>query len=281
MLSTWRDIAVFLDASPSGEKIGRHAAALAKQHKAHLVGIYGVSRQSPQNHSEGFARGEAAIRQVLQRRREDEERKVLAAGHRFAELTSDYDISSEFRIVWRDRTDDDSVLRALHCDLIVAAHPRPHDLPANWSAERLLLTTGTPVLLIPEGWTGESLGNHLLIAWNRSREARRAVNDAMPFILEAARTTILIIDSDHEHFGDNPGSNLLEHLKRHDANAEVANIASDGTPVAEIIAREAARRGADLLVFGAYSRPRTTELLFGGTTRSLLAAASLPMFISR
>src|SRR3546814_1874158 len=59
-------------------------------------------------------------------------------------------ICSEFRIVWRDSALDDGVLRALHCDLIVAAHPKPMDLPSSWSAERLLLVTGIPVLLIPE-----------------------------------------------------------------------------------------------------------------------------------
>src|SRR3546814_7155041 len=77
------------------------------------------------------------------------------------------------------------MLRALHCDLIVAAHPKPADLPSGWSAERLLLATGIPVLMIPAGWGGETIGENVMIAWNRSREARRAVNDAIPFINSA------------------------------------------------------------------------------------------------
>lgn len=282
MQPVWRDIAVFFDASSAGEKIALHAVQLARRHEAHLVGVYGVSRTSEIDRFSGHARGQA-IGQVLERRRNEEEQKVLAAGRRFADLTEQFAISSELRIVWRDGIDNDAVLRALHSDLIISAHPKPDDLPSGWSAERLLLATGTPVLLIPQSWSGETIGSNVLIAWNRSREARRAVNDAMPFISTAEKRTILAVDAgrnadalDHE-----PGTNLLQHLSRHNVEAEIAKVESDGAPVADVIARQVAERRIDLLVFGAYSRPRTSELLFGGTTRSLLAIGSVPMLISR
>src|SRR3546814_14066091 len=70
----------------------------------------------------------------------------------------EYVIGSEFRIVWRDDLRDESMLRALHCDPIVAAHPKPEDLPSGWSAERLLLATGITVLMTPAGWGGETIG---------------------------------------------------------------------------------------------------------------------------
>src|SRR3546814_15897924 len=65
-------------------------------------------------------------------------------------------------------------------------------------------------------------------------------------------------------------SDLLEHLSRHGARVEIANITSEGAPVADVILDQAAERDANLLVIGAYSHPRTTEILFGGVTRSLL-----------
>ena len=283
MPTAWRDIAVFLDASPEGEKIGRQAAELARRFNAHLIGVYGVSRASQTDRFAGFARGTAAMSQVSATRRNEEERKILAAGHRFADLTREYGISSEFRIVWREGLEGDSVLRALQCDLIVSTHPQPDDLPASWSAEWLLLQTGTPVLLIPAAWQGETIGDHVVIAWNRSRESRRAVGDAMPFIRSAGRTSILTVDAalNVEHFGEDPGLNLRHHLSRHEVEADVANIDSQGAPVAEAIASWLAQNGGDLLIFGAYSRMRASELLFGGTTRSLLASAVAPMLISR
>ena len=282
MVPVWRDIAVFLDATAGGAQIGRHAAALARRHKAHLVGVYGVLR-SAIHPAETYARGHEAIREVMFRQRLGNEKLALAAARHFASLTTEFGISSEFRIIWRDGSYDDGALRALHCDLIVAAHPKPVDLPASWSAEKLLLTTGTPVLLVPAAWLGDVIGESVLVAWNRSREARRAANDALPFITMAKSTTILTVDSDRdvELFGSEPGVNLVEHFARHGAHVTVANVSSDGTAIANTILGQAVERNADLLVIGAYSHPRTAEILFGGVTRSLLTEAYLPMLISR
>jgi len=283
VLSNWRDVAVFLDASPEGEKVGLTAARLAQRHQAHLVGVYGIPRRDADGPHDGFARGEAAIRGVLDRQRTTNEEKVLTAGRRFAELALAHGVSSEFRVAWQDAGGDETVLRGLHCDLIVSGHPRLQDLPAEWSAERLLLTTGTPVLRTPTAWDGDRVGDVVLIAWNRSREARRAVNDAMPFIRSAQRVIILIVDGDrqNERFGEDPGSNLREHLARHDVAAELIQTSSDGKAVADVILNQADVVGADLLVMGAYSRPRTAEILFGGTTRTLLSQARIPMLIAR
>ncbi|WP_366071752.1 universal stress protein [Nitrobacter sp.] len=122
-----------------------------------------------------------------------------------------------------------------------------------------------------------------MIAWNRSRESRRAVNDAMPFISTAGRVTILVVDGDGnpDYFGESPGANLFDHLSRHGAKVDIARVSSDGAPIAEAISKQAIEHNADLLVLGAYSRPRITEILLGGTTRSLLANAPLPLLISR
>src|SRR3546814_4776753 len=72
LLSSWRDIAVFLDATPQGDQIGRHAAMLAKRHKAHLVGVYSVARSSLDRHST-YARGSAVAAVVRQQRERSEE----------------------------------------------------------------------------------------------------------------------------------------------------------------------------------------------------------------
>src|SRR3546814_19024192 len=71
--------------------------------------------------------------------------------------------------------------------------------------------------MIPAGWGGETIGENVLIAWNRSRDARRAVNDAIPFINSASNVTILTIDSGRnpERFGIEHGANILEHMYRH------------------------------------------------------------------
>lgn len=280
MLPQWKDIAVFLDASARGDRIGQVAARLARQYKAHLIGIHALPRDP--HPAAGYARG-PAIKELLDNQRLASEEKAATAGRRFARLTQDHAISSEFRVVWHSGATNQVGLRSLHSDLIVAAHPRLEGLPPAWSGEELLLATATPVLLIPDRWTGKVPGERVVIGWNRSREARRAVNDAMPFLCAAAQVTILIVDRAgyDDTAEDKPGANLFEHLTRHGVRADIADIPSNGSPVAQVVTDEAARRDADLLVLGAYSRPRMRELLFGGTTRTMLADPQIPILISR
>src|SRR3546814_9229901 len=145
MSSTLRDIAVFRDASPAGIAIGRHAAKLAARHHAHLVGVYGGSRWEDRHAAESYARGPDAIREVIERRRKQEESKALEAGRCVSELAQEYGINAELRVVWSDGPDHDAALRALHCDLVVAAGSGPEHAPTLWSPARLWLATGIPL----------------------------------------------------------------------------------------------------------------------------------------
>ncbi|MDY6922552.1 MAG: universal stress protein [Pseudomonadota bacterium] len=281
MITAWKDVAVFLDATELGQKVGRHAAGLAQQHKAHLVGVYGALRERG-HPTESYARG-AAVTHVIERHRQAEASLVVAAGRIFADLADAFAVSSEFRVVWREAADEDAPLRSLHCDLIVAGHPKPDDLPERWTAEHLLLVSGIPVLMIPGDWGDAPIGRTVVIAWNGSRAARRAVNDALPFLTSADRVIVLVVDAERnlQRPGDDLGDEIVRHLERHDVTAELVRIESQEAPVPDVISGQCATLNADLLVIGAYSHPRTSELLFGGVTRSLLAEASLPLFLSR
>lgn len=281
MITAWKDIAVFLDATEQGQKVGRHAAGLAQRHKAHLVGVYGALRERS-HPSESYARG-AAITHVVERHRHADASQVVAAGRLFADLADAFAVSSEFRVVWREVSDEDAALRSLHCDLIVAGHPRPEDLPERWTAEHLLLASGIPVVMIPRDWSDAPIGRTVVIAWNGSRAARRAVNDALPFLTSADRVIVLVVDGERNlpRPGDELGDEIIRHLERHDVTAELVQTESHGAPAPEVILEQCAALDADLLIIGAYSHPRTAELLFGGVTRSLLAEAGLPLFLSR
>lgn len=281
MSSSWKDIAAFVDATEPGQKVGRHAAHLAKRQNAHLVGIYSVQKL-PILPDATYARG-AGISRTLESHRHANESLALAAGRAFGDLSARLGVSSEFRVVWRDAADEDATLRALHCDLIVAGHPRPPDQPERWTAERLLLASGAPVLMVPETWQDEPIGKTVVIAWNASRAARRAVNDALPFLTSATRVVVMIIDGERipDQGAEGPAPEILRHLARHDVRADLVELVSQGSSVSDILLHQAAALNADLLIIGAYSRPRTSELLFGGVTRSLLGEAKIPVFLSR
>ncbi|MDR3516141.1 MAG: TetR/AcrR family transcriptional regulator C-terminal domain-containing protein [Azospirillaceae bacterium] len=283
MLTNWKSIAVFLDDTPQGEKVGEYAARLARRCEAHLVGIHAIAGFPGEQPSDGFARGQQAVGAVVARRRAAEEKTALAVGRRFAALSHDNDISTEFRVIWSGRADRDDLLTSLRCDLVVLGHPTPPGLPKNWSADQLLIASGVPVLIIPEVWNAGTVGTRALVAWNASRESRRAIVDALPLLRTAQAVTVLIVDPDKRPgiFGENPGADIALYLAHHDVQAQVQQTTANGYPIADTILAQVAAQNSDLLVIGAYSHSRSSEIIFGGVTRSLLAHAPVPILLSR
>jgi nucleotide-binding universal stress UspA family protein len=80
--------------------------------------------------------------------------------------------------------------------------------------------------------------------------------------------------------GEEPGADVARYLIRHGVKVVVEQVQSQGEPIARIILTYAERHDTDLIVVGAYSRPRTTEMIFGGVTRSLLRDAGVPLLIA-
>ena len=157
------------------------------------------------------------------------------------------------------------------------------ELNGYFSPEKLLLASGAPILVIPSGWKSESIGNKILVGWDASREARRAVADALPFLVAASSVTLLVVDSDARagRHGEEPGADIALYLTRHGARVEVEQVLSKGTPVADIILSHAADHGMDLIIIGAYSHARFVEMVFGGVTRTLLRQTPIPILLSR
>jgi len=157
------------------------------------------------------------------------------------------------------------------------------ELRGYLSPEKLLLASGAPILVIPSGWKSESIGNKILVSWNASREARRAVADALPFLVAASSVTLLVVDSEERarRHGEEPGADIALYLARHGVRVEVKQVLSKGSPVADIILSQAANHGVDLIVIGAYSHARSIEMLFGGVTRTVLKQAPVPVLMSR
>lgn len=148
--------------------------------------------------------------------------------------------------------------------------------------EAMLFDAGRPLLLMPRQWRGQNLGERVLIGWNASREAARAVNDALP-MLKRARQVVVATSDAHPStsgHGEAPGRELAAHLARHGVRVDVRNLDGMGRPDAEVLMSAAFDMAADMMVIGAYSHSRAEERVFGGVTRDLLAEADLPLFMS-
>ena len=276
----FKSIAVFVDPSPAGEARTSYAVRMACRHGAHLIGIFAVPSIWGDSPAESFVRGQQAVRQVIAGHRSSEAAATDAAQRNFSAGCGREDISFEFRHFRQDEVNDSAALNSLHADLVIVGGPRAGGLPGDWSAEALLLATGVPFLLLPEHWTG-SAAEHVVVAWNASREARRAIADALPLLVGARSVTILVVDPQkNPRHGDEPGAEVAHYLTRHGAKVVVEQMRSQAKPVANVILDYAGNHKADLIVVGAYSHARTSEMIFGGVTRSLLRDAAVPLLIA-
>jgi nucleotide-binding universal stress UspA family protein len=168
--------------------------------------------------------------------------------------------------------------RARLYDLAIAPRPRDGDHAGHRLAELAVLTSGTPCLVTAEPARVPASFNHVLVAWNGSREAKRALEDGLVFLKRAKRVGLLVVGQDVDEFA--PAEAVLGHLARHGVTASLEAIGASPEDDGSALLRHCERFGADLLVMGGYGHSRAAELILGGATRTVLAQASLPVLMS-
>jgi nucleotide-binding universal stress UspA family protein len=142
--------------------------------------------------------------------------------------------------------------------------------------ESALFDSGRPVLMAPPS-SPKSLSQTVLIHWNASSEMSRAISMAMPILCKAQRVMLLTVEGSIV-----PGpaaKDGLRHLADHRIAATEKTLGARGQRPGEIILAEARAQGADLLIKGAYTQSRFRQMIFGGATQHILAAAHLPVFL--
>ena len=177
--------------------------------------------------------------------------------------------------VWREAEGEAGRLLAgaAHCaDLVVAAKRELSALEASSVVEELTLAAGVPVLMLPPD-ASEAFFRTVVVGWNGSREAARAVHEGLPFLRAAERVILLAIG---EAAADSVDAGAAM-LRRHGATVEPHRIGASDGDAGEVLLAQAAAHDADLLVMGAYGHSRLRELVFGGATRHVLREASLPV----
>ena len=279
-----KTIAVFVDASPSGHKRAAHAAAIAQRWGADVVGVHVVGPQMMPGYMYN-ARGHTAVEDLIAYERRlatDAKAAEQLAHERFQALCAGLKVPGEFRGIRRAKAEEGAILNAFQSDLVVVGHPAPDGLPEYMAPERILLESGGHLLIIPNAWAGEAIGERIVIGWNATREARHAVSDAMAFLVAASSVIVLLIDpQEHWGHGQEPGADVALYLTRHGAPVAVEKLTTRGPSVAEALLAYVQQHAPDLLVLGAYSHARLRELLLGGVTRTLLARMPVPVLISR
>lgn len=162
-------------------------------------------------------------------------------------------------------------------DLIVAGRSLQGPSPAHRDLiEAALFQTGRPVL-VPSADSSKTTERVVLAAWNRSPQSARAISAGMPFFEAADRVVVFSVETGAKQ--GPPASEIGTYLDWHHVKNEVVEVPPDDRPVGEIILSEAHKRGANLIVMGAYSHSRLRELLLGGVTEYILQNSSLPFLM--
>lgn len=143
----------------------------------------------------------------------------------------------------------------------------------------MLFNSGRPLIVVHAG--AEALeARRVLIAWDGSGRAARAVNDALSFLRAADHVEIVRVTGEKDLSRSPAAAEMLPQLTRHGVEAVVREIAAPRGDAAEALRRQAVESGAELIVTGAFVHSRLHQLVFGGVTGSLLHDSPAPLFLS-
>ncbi len=283
-----RDIIVCIDQTEHSIVRMRLAVDLAARHGSRLTALF--PREWNREQLDRRKAAELGLVSAAATHRLDNriEASIDATAERWrsalSELTRDHDVRADFVAIGGPAAVAVPQY-ARYADLCILARDQPEGPPSiNYTfSEQLLFVTGRPVLFVPSDESFDTLGRHVVVAWNSSRPAARSLNDALPIIERADRTSVVMIDpSDFidTHEGP-PGEQLAEHLIRHGATVDIKRIEDIAHgAIADRLQAEARALGADLIVAGAFGHPRLWEKILGGVTHDLIARMRLPIFMS-
>lgn len=269
------DVVIHLRSCENGGPAAEAGFALAKRLDAHVLGLHVVALSTA-----AFVSPEAVAVQVNETSHLLEEARAREPWWR--EQLEQHGLQGEFQVVQGDVVD--ALCHASRwSDLIVAERPCANpDAPVGWGiASRTVFGSSAPVVVVPEGARVDKVGEHMLVAWNASREAMLAIRGALPLLKRAAKVTVLEGESNTGLLGfDNlPKIDLRTWFERRGVAAEFRPFkpAKDHGPAVLEVAHAV---DANLIVIGAWGQSRITELVLGGVTRHLFQHSDLPMLVA-
>jgi nucleotide-binding universal stress UspA family protein len=254
------------------------ACRIAGAFDSHVVGLF----VEPSGYLPSAARSEVQEKLLRELQQKVTDEATQQARARFDSVVRPAGLQ---RAEWRTAKGDRAEAVALHAryaDLVIINQTDPEAPDATHFGDSVLLAAGRPVLLVPYVGEGRRFGQHALVCWNASREASRALTDALPLLKRAEKVSVLTVNASPTPggHGDSPGSDIALYLARHGVNAVTTQTASADVDVGSLILSRAFDIGADLIVMGAYGHSRTREIVMGGATRTLLQSMTAPVLMS-
>ena len=285
MINAVNKIAIYVTGSPSAPAAVEAAGKVAESFGASVLGFHAVDHLSPiaMAPMPGAAMNPVLIDDL---EHQSQERAAIAEDQFLSVMKAHGWEGRWHRIDEPNLPLRDTVARVMQlADLVVAEQGDIVNARLNWLSrlEESIVDSGRPVIVHPHGWSGTIGETRALIAWKPTREAARAVHDALPFLARMEKVTITAIDSRDAPAPreEEPGKMLADFLATHGVAAESQPLHNiDSGEVGDVLMGQAAKVGADLLVLGAFSHSRLREGLFGGVTRDVIKKTAIPALLS-
>lgn len=256
------------------------AMALAAAHGAHLTGLYVLHHPVLPNYIQT-----QIPESVLEAQMQHVEEAAAAARRAFEAKARLAGINA----AWQSEAGATVGVLALHgryADIVIAGQRDAAGSEGSGDPampEQLILSVGRPVLVLPATGAFRTIGERILVAWDASRLATRAVNDALPLLAKAREVIVVAINpktgEDAAH-GEIPSADICLHLARHGIRAEAQHYYADDISAGDLLLSRAVDEGIDLIVCGAYGHARWREIVLGSVTRHLLAHMTVPVLMS-
>ena len=167
-------------------------------------------------------------------------------------------------------------------DLTILGQLSPEIRSTGFRPDEIVIATGRPVLVVPYAGAFDTVGRRALVAWDGTREAARAANDALPLLENAEAVTVMFVGARETALEEHHPSieRMVHHLQRHGIAARAEETLHGDLRISDVLLSRAADLAADLLVAGAYHHSQLREALVGGVSRELLDHMTVPVLMS-
>lgn len=274
-----KDVVFHLGVDREPDPAAEYAVSVAQTFGAHLSAVaYAYEPVLP-----ATMMGGGLPVEFIDAQRAASERAAGAAVARFEDLIRRSGIAAEARPISSSPTGAADLFGhiARRFDLSIVGQTDP-DAPGlqDLIIETALFQSGRPVLVVPYIQKGGLSLEHVMVCWDGSRNAARAMADALPFLARARAVDVVVVTTERLKGDELPGADVAQHLARHGLTVDLRRIVAGDVDVANTLLSHAADSTADFMVMGGYGHSRLREFVLGGVTRSILAAMTVPTLLS-
>jgi nucleotide-binding universal stress UspA family protein len=273
-----KDIVVNLGVGEKVSPAGDYAVSVAVAFDAHLAGIAFLYDPIVPVSGAGYIPAE-----VIETQERDNEAATKAALDRFTAASARAGVTAEPLTLSASFAGVGEqfgrIARRFDLSIVGQAEPETSGVE-EIIAESALFESGRPVIVVPYIQKAPLKLDRVMVCWDGSRAAARAIADAMPLLHRAGRVEVVIVANESGKKDEIEGADMGAHLARHGLNVEVNRTALGDIDVADVILSHAADAGSDFIVMGGYGHSRLREFVLGGVTRSIMRSMTAPVLMS-